>query len=111
MSLNSASSLEDIKAAYADNASYAEAGSAAMAQQFITACRLLLMHLPKSASHGGMRAESIELNLDVITLQIKDATRYIATHPDPRNIRGRRTSYADFSGFRDNATRDNIPID
>ncbi len=103
--------LADIRAAYADNASYAEVGSAAMAQRFITACRLLLLNLPKSAAHGGMRAESFEIDLQVITAEIKEAKRWIATHPDRRNIGARTTSYSDFTLFRDDYTNDPLPID
>jgi hypothetical protein len=43
--LDSTSTLSEILAAYADNASYAEDGSATKARSFITACRLLLINL------------------------------------------------------------------
>jgi hypothetical protein len=75
-SLNSASSLADVKAAYADNAAYLEHQSPTEAAAFITACRLLLLQLPQRAVGNG---QEIDLDLRQIQLQIDDANRFL-TH-------------------------------
>jgi len=77
-SLTSASTLADIKAAYADNASYLEDGSAVKARLFITACRLLLLALPKRAMKGGRTSgEEIELDPSLLAGQINEAKRFL----------------------------------
>lgn len=77
--LNSASTFEQIQAAYADNASYQEDGSAAKARAFITACRLLLLKLPKRVSKGGKsQGEEIELDPRLLAEQIGEAKRYLS---------------------------------
>lgn len=75
--LDSSSTLDQIKDAYADNASYAEDGSATKAKAFITACRLLLLKLPNVASKGG---ESLEFDRSLLRDQIEDASRFVAAN-------------------------------
>ena len=77
-SLSSTSTLAEVKAAYADNASYLEDGSAAKARAFITACRLLLLMLPKRAVKGGRTSgEEIELDPSQLAGQIAEAQRFL----------------------------------
>jgi hypothetical protein len=77
-SLNATSTLAEIKAAYADNASYFEDGSPAKARAFVTACRLLLLKLPKRVASGGRgQGEEVELDVRVIQDQIADAQRFL----------------------------------
>ena len=78
-SLTSASTLAEIRAAYADNASYLEVGSAVKARTFITACRLLLLSLPKRAMKGGRSSgEEIELEPRLLAEQIGEAKRFLS---------------------------------
>jgi hypothetical protein len=77
--LSSTSTLDQIKAAYADNASYAEDASTTKAKAFITACRLLLLKLPKRAVHGGRGGgEEIELDLTLIAEEMKQANAWLS---------------------------------
>jgi len=76
--LTSTSTLAEIKAAYADNASYLEDGSATKARTYITACRMLLMRLPKRVSKGRSQGEEVELNTEILQTQIADAQRFLA---------------------------------
>lgn len=96
--LNSASTLDEIRASYADNASYAEDQDVMKARAFLTACRLLLLHLPKRASHAG-RAEEVELDLSVIQGEMKAAKAWLAAFS--AGIAAARAVYTDFSGFRE----------
>ena len=55
--LDSSSTLAEIKASYADNASYREDDSAAKAAAFVTACRLLLLKIPAAIAQGDDKTE------------------------------------------------------
>ena len=55
--LTSASTLAQVKAAYADNASYVEDNSVAKCRAFITACTILLLNLP--AEQGTREAQLV----------------------------------------------------
>ena len=78
--LSSASSLDEIQAAYADAACYQEDGSASKARAFITACRLLLLQLPKRVSKGGRaQGEEVELDPGLLARQIDEAKRYLTS--------------------------------
>ncbi|MGA2032310.1 MAG: hypothetical protein ABSG68_08655 [Thermoguttaceae bacterium] len=98
-SLNSASSLDDIRAAYADNASYAEDHDTGKCRRFITACRLLLLDLPKRASHGGTSAEEVELDLEVLRGEIQHAQSWLASASE--RIDADRSTRFDVNCFRD----------
>lgn len=74
--LSSSSTLTAIKNAYIDNASYAEDASTAKAKAFITACRILLLKLPKRAAHG--RGNEVELDPRLIHDEMKAAQRWLA---------------------------------
>jgi len=95
--LNSASTRADTLAAYKDTASYAEDGDAGKARAFITACRLLLLILPKRAMHGGTAGgEQIDLNPELIAAQITEAKRWLIGNDTSTP----QTTYSDFSNFR-----------
>jgi hypothetical protein len=94
--LTSASTLDEIKAAYDDNASYSEDGSLAKAKAFVTACRLLLRRTPRRVALGGPASEEIEMEPKLLEGQITEAKRWIANLPA-----GESVSYADFQDFRD----------
>lgn len=91
--LTSASTLAEIKAAYIDNASYAEDGDTTKARAFVTACRILLLKLPKRASFGRGLSDQ-ELDLGVLRDELRTAQRYLAgrgsaaiRHADLRDFR------------------------
>jgi len=73
-SLTSSSTLAQIKAAYADNASYIEDGSATKARAFITACRLLICQLPAKVLKGG---SEVDLDVRLLADQIADAQAFL----------------------------------
>ncbi len=73
--LNSSSTLAEIEAAYADNASYCEDASVSKARAFITACRLLLLNLPAKAAFG--KAESVEIETRLLAEQITEAKQWL----------------------------------
>ena len=95
--LTSASTLAEIKAAYADNASYLEDGSATKARAFITACTLLLLRLPKRVSKGGGQGEEIELDPQLLADQIGEAKRYLSA----ANVAIAPTKCYSIENFRD----------
>lgn len=92
--LSSSSTLAEVQAAYDDNAAYAEDDSAAMAAEFVTACRILLRRLPKSVMRGA--SDQVALEPEMIRQEMVAAQRWLAgkrtgggvVHPDFRNLRG-----------------------
>ncbi len=78
--LSSASSITDIKNAYADNASYQEDGSAAKCAAFITACRLLLMKIPTLVSAG--TGNQVQMETRLIAEEMRNAKAWLATSSD-----------------------------
>ncbi len=98
VSLSSASTYEEIKAAYLDNASYLEDGSAVKARVFITACRYLLLVLPKRVSKGGKsQGEEIELDPGLIQREIGQAQVFLTQ----ANLAAAPPVHYSFENFRD----------
>ena len=79
MSLDSTSTLAEIRAEYANNAYYAENGSLSECKDFIGACRLLLLVQPERVVHGGRGAEEISLNLEILERQLARAEQWYAS--------------------------------
>ena len=80
-SLNSASTLQEVLDSYAENASYEEDNSPAKAAAFVTACRLLLLLLPKRAVKGGRTSgEEVELDITVVQTQLQEARRWLSVN-------------------------------
>ena len=75
--LNSASTLAQIEASYADNASYAEDNSVAKCRAFITACRLLVLKYPRST--GTPQAE-LTTAIDLVQKEKKAAEEWLEAH-------------------------------
>ena len=96
-SLDSSSTLAQIKACYADNGGYAEDASATMALAFITACRLLLIKLPKRV--GQRSGDELELDLAVIADQMTAAQRWLAGNAAV-TAGGAGVKHVDFTDFR-----------
>jgi hypothetical protein len=78
--LSSSSTLTQIKNAYLDNASYAEDASVTKARAFITACRILLLRLPKRAAHG--RGNEVEMDPRLIAEEMRSAQRWLVSSSD-----------------------------
>jgi len=94
MALTSASTLAEIKAQYFDNAAYEENASPSEAAAFITACRYLLLKLPKRIRDGG--GYETELDPIIIQAELKAAQQWRrANVTSQRSVR-----YASFEGFR-----------
>ena len=94
-SLGSDSTLQEIKDAYLDNASYEQNSSVSEAQTFITACKMLLILIPQFASKGG--TEQIGMKVDLIQDELDRARQWL-------NVNGTGTSqpvkYSNFQNFR-----------
>ena len=75
--LSSSSTLAQIEAAYADNASYAEDNSVAKARAFVTACRLLVLKYPKST---GTPQAQLRTAIDLIQGEKAAAEKWIEAH-------------------------------
>jgi len=95
-SLTSASTLAQIKAAYADNASYQEDADVAKARAFVTACRLLLLKTPSKVMHG--KAGGIEFSVASIQQQLDAANRWLACSLAAAD--GGGITFPSFDGFR-----------
>ena len=80
MALNSESTIEEMKAAWLDNASYEEEGSVEKAKKFITACRCLILKTPAKMAQGGSNATDIEMEVRLYSEQIDDARKFLAAN-------------------------------
>ena len=76
--LDSTSTLAEIIAAYADNAGYAEDGSTSKAAAFCTACRLLLLKLPKHSSSGTASGHEVDFDLVQIRGELDTAAQWLS---------------------------------
>lgn len=79
-SLNSTSSIAEVLAAYADNASYEEDGSVAKAKAFVTACRIMLSWPKRERLGTGGSASEYEIDPIQLRQEIKSAQQYIAAN-------------------------------
>lgn len=95
--LSSSSTLAEIVAAYADNASYEEDSSASKAAAFITACRLLLLKIPKRTKHAG--GSEIEVDPAQVREEMAAARNWSAANGGTSGSGGYR--HASFENFRD----------
>lgn len=99
MPLTSASTLDEIKAAYIDNAAYAELDSTSMARSFVTACRVLLLKLPKQTSKDNANAQ---FNPDLIRQELVAAQQFINSRGgDAVGASTGGVKFADFSDGRE----------
>lgn len=94
-SINSSSTLDQVKQSYDDNCSYQEDGSVTKCQAFITACTMLLRRLPLETSKEG---QQLRLSLDSIEKQLEYARNWLATSPTAAP--GGGTVFSDFRSFR-----------
>lgn len=95
--LTSASTLDEINAAYADNASYDEDNSASKCKAFITACRLLLIKIPAMVRSGGRH--EVQMNTSLIQAAMNDAQRWKSSGSSGSGSAGNiGISFANFRG-------------
>ena len=94
--LSSTSTLAEIKAAYADNASYVEDNSTAKAAAFVTACRLLLLDLPTRAGQSGA---TLERDMTLIRGELNAAQSWLASQGTAA-VGGPRVKFASFEDLR-----------
>jgi len=92
--LSSASTTDQVKAAYDDNASYDVDGSISEAQIFLAACRILLRRIPAAARQGD--SLSVEMDVAQIKEQHDRCLRWLNVQSDS----GRGVRFTDFGMFR-----------
>lgn len=93
--LSSASTLDQVKAAYDDNSGYDVDGNVTECQIFIQACRILLRRLPAETSKEG---QSLRIELQRIEEALAQAKVWLATSNTA--AAGGGVLYSDFSTFR-----------
>lgn len=96
--LSSDNTYKEILAAYMDNAGYEEDGDVTKAKAFVTACRMLIRY-PSRLQVGGRQAgHEMEIDVAELRAEMAAAQSWIAANDQPT---GGRTTYGDFSTFRD----------
>jgi len=95
MPLSSASTDDEVCAAFDDNASFEEVSSAAKAIAFVTACRILLRRRPIQMSMGN---QSTQFDASFIANEMARANKWLATN---RAASGSGVRFLDFRGVRD----------
>ena len=100
-SLSSSSTLAQVYAAYADNASFEEDASVSKCRAFITACRLLLSpkFSPARSRGAGRDAGEVEFDYEAVKSQLQDAQAWLLANGDQSGAGAVR--HPDFTGFRD----------
>lgn len=96
--LSSSSTIDEIKASYADNASYEEDGSVTKAKAFITACRILLLRIPRLSAQD--RAQ-IQMAPELIQQEMRRASDFVASNPAAGSTTGRGTVHYSIQNLRD----------
>src|SRR6185437_3526963 len=92
--LSSASTTDQVKAAYDDSASYDVDGSLAECQTFIAASRILLRRIPAAARQGD--SLSIEMDVKLLREELRRAIRWLAL----KGAVGGGLRFSDFGDFR-----------
>lgn len=77
--LSSFSTFAEIEAEYMDTASYHETDDASLARRFVTACRFLLLKLPKALSS---EPGAVNHNPELIRDELKSAKEFIDVHDE-----------------------------
>lgn len=96
MPIDSTSSLEDVEAAYDDNASYAETQDVAKAKLFVTAVRVLLRRLFSSQGQG---EATLGFRIDLLREELTSTQTWLEKR-DPDSAPQPRVTFADFQNFR-----------
>ena len=94
--LDSTSTLDEVKAAYRDNASYREDGSRTKALAFNTACIFLADKTPLSASRDGQSTTK-----ESLLEQQRKVEEWLVANPGSSGSGSTRVRFGDFQDFRD----------
>lgn len=99
MSLSSTSTLDEVSAAFLDNASYSATGSVTAARTFVTACRMLLLMIPKMQ---GSREATVTMNPELIQKEMMSAQEWLQATDTGENAvtAGPRVRLGSFQRFR-----------
>lgn len=97
MPLTSTSTDDEVLAAYVDNASYYESASLTKAKAFVTACRVLLVRLPRMTSGQGT---TVQLNPDLIQAEMRQAENWANSRVDTSASAAPRVTRTSFENFR-----------
>lgn len=95
--ITSSSTYAQVQAAYLDNVGYAEDDSPSKAKAFITACRALLLHLPKQSAHG---SSSTSFNPDLIQKEMVEAREWLSVNDTTSSTSAPKHRYISLGGFR-----------
>jgi hypothetical protein len=98
MTVDLAATYDAALAAYLANADYAETSDSTKAAAFATACRQLLVIMPKRSAHGGRGAEETELSPELVQGELRRAERWSAQNT--RSAGGGRR-YFSLENFRE----------
>lgn len=102
--LSSLNTLEEVKAAFFDNAGYAIDGSPAAARIFIEACTHLMLRMPKRATHGvrGMGGNELEIDTTLLPALKAEAVAWLNANGgvDADGNGGGGYVHPDLSSFR-----------
>lgn len=91
-----ATTFDEARDAYLDNADYAEAGSVSKARAFVTACRRLKVLLPRVSAENGSRAE---FDPQQLQKELEAAQGYVDSNPEDGDSTG-SVALADLRSFR-----------
>jgi len=94
-SLSSASTNDQVRAAFDDNASFEEDASPAKAAAFLTACRILLRRRPSSVNTDGVM---VTFDPGPVEAELVRARTWLALNG---SANGGSVRFLDFSGIRD----------
>ena len=82
MTLTSANSIADIENAYLDNSNYEAVASVTMCQQFLQACRMLLLRRPSEVRRGAKGAMfSTSFDMNIIRQEMLAAKQWMSFAP------------------------------
>ena len=97
--LDSSSTVDDIKAAYWNNASYQEDNSLTKCKAFVTACRLLLSLPMSTTSTIEGRNESISFDMVRIQNELNAANAWLSINDTYSGV-SRQVKHLSFEDFR-----------
>lgn len=95
MAFDSATAIDNALSAYAANATYRSANSAAMALAFAEACEVLIGLLPAMADHAN--AARVSFSHEFLEKRLNAALEYASAHGSAANNGGGSVRYADFT--------------
>lgn len=95
--ITSANTFAEVQAAYLDNVGYAEDNSPAKAKAFITACRAMLLLLPKASGQG---SSNTAYSPDLIQKEMAEADSWLSVNDTTSSNSAPKTRFIGFGGFR-----------